>query len=131
MSVTHELRNWLHQLLLAAQVGHVGMLALNFAPDVEVAGPGAEDRWSGHEQWSLFLQAYFATLQIGDLNFKLLDKPTIMCDSEQAHTATLHWHLWLHHAGRGHPLTLDCTAWLERVEGRWVAHRLEVRLLPP
>jgi hypothetical protein len=131
MTLTHELRNWLHHLLLAAQVGHVGMLAQNFAPDVQVEGPNPEARWQGLESWTGFLQSYFATLQIGELSVKLLDRPEIRHEPDKEEAAQVRWQMHFYRVGMADTLTLDCEAHLAKVEQRWVAHHLWIRALPP
>ena len=94
MSATHELRNWLHHLLLAAQVGHIGMLAQNFSQEgaLEVLGPGPEDRWIGRDSWVSFLESYFEAAPIGSLGLKVLQGPDVTHDAANE-TAQLRWRL--------------------------------------
>ena len=129
MSVTHDLRNWLHHLLLAAQVGHVGMLAQNFSQDdaLTVLGPGPEHRWIGKDSWVTFLESYFETVPIGSLGLKVLQGPEVTHD-EATDTAQLRWRLLVQGPGMSDgDLTLDCRADLLRENQRWVAHRLLLR----
>jgi hypothetical protein len=124
MKTSHEIRNWLHYLILAAQAADYEGVASCFARQhpLDIQGPRPEDRWYNWDAWLYFLGNSLGTMRIGNLHLRLVLRPEILLDDELATEANLHWQMAYRLVDPPtQPTVLDCQATLVMENQRWVA----------
>ncbi len=134
MKTSHEVRNWLHYLILAAQAVDYQGVANCFARQhpLSIRGPRPGDEWSSWESWSTFLATALSVRRIGDLYLRMTQQPEITIDPSESEVC-LRWQMTYRLGSRANAqIGLDCEATLVMEEQRWLARSLScLPLLAP
>lgn len=129
-SAEHDIRNWLHQLILAIQAVHLPSL-LNSMDESRFEGIVLPDDRAAHTDWETVKSEaarYMSALRIGDLSLQVEETTISLRATDEAEVGWDMGCFWGRHATTQIPL--HCIATLTNRSGTWKATRIEVKRIP-